>query len=51
MALTVATMKAALLLRIGDGEPVEIGTIDIPIEFTLTPNTPTPPTITGKLTR
>lgn len=41
MAALVASLKGKVLVKIGDNEPVEIGTIDIPIN--LSTSLPAPP--------
>lgn len=37
MAATVATLHGKVLIQIGDGEPVEVGTVDIPIRVGTVP--------------
>lgn len=40
MAAILATLTSRVLLQIGDNEPVEVGTIDIPIHATISHEEP-----------
>lgn len=50
MAIIMAKITGRVLVQIGDGEPVEIGTIEIPIEGKLpTPNVETHSTVNQRV--
>lgn len=42
MAMIAGTFKAPVYVRIGNGEEVQVGTIEVPIEFTSAPASPPP---------
>ena len=52
MSAIVGTLTGKVLIQIADGEPVEVGTVDIPIHVSTTINKPTRDTRaeTGQIT-